>query len=254
MNKLDIDLVWFQTTAGHAGIKDFYLHTLSNLRKNIDLSLFNNRFLSLKVFNNDEYQSILNNFPEFNSFIWSKSDERINIKSPIDDYSYYLLTNYLHDIYRVYLNIAHLPHSKYIYLIEDDSPEIITQNSLQYFLGQAISRLEEDKDLFSIHFRREGDLKEYRDLSIWNDELYLKDQTEYNFQNQIFRTSEMIKAAALIRDNYAQLYQIHTETATRLAIQSVNKNYRFGMFNPKYCSSIHIGTKDGYLWRKSYNI
>lgn len=254
MSKLNIDLVWFQTTAGHAGIHDLYKFTLLNLKNNIDLNIFNNRFFSLKIFNNDDANDIVNCFPEFKHFLWHKPDARIDNNSPINDYSYYLLTNYLHDIYRVYLNIANLPHSKYIYLIEDDSPEIINSNSLEYFLSKSIERLEADKDLFSVHFRREGELKENRNLSVWNNELYIEDIYEYNFQNQIFRTDEMIKAAMIIKDNYEQLYKIHTETAARLAIQSVNPSYRFGMFNPKYCHSIHTGNIDGYKFIKSYSI
>jgi hypothetical protein len=240
VNNLSLNLIWFQTTKGHFGRKDLYLKTFNNLVKHIDLDKFDYKVFSLKVFKNDSEESalILENFKGFNyKFVWENLDPRINDESSYKDYGYYLLTNYLWDISHCYLKLKDSAHSKYCYLVEDDSPEIIYSNNLEFYLSKAIEKLEENPSIFSVHFKREGDILENNT----NRSLFLPDNHDYNFQNQVFRTEDMIKVAEKIKENYRDLSDIHTERAVRTAIYMVNPNYKFISFNPSFVHSIHIG-------------
>lgn len=261
MSKSDVNLVWFQTTKGHFGRKDIYKYTLNNLKNHIDLSYFDNKFLSLKIFNDDEYNKILKDFDGFTHFLWKKDDARINDESSYKDYGYYLLTNYLTDIAACYMEISLHKYSKYTLLIEDDSPEILYDNNLQFYIENAISKLESDNSIFSIHMKREGHLESdinYLSENYNEDSLFIKDDHDYNFQNQIFRTDDMLKVATIIMANIANLINIHTERAVRTAIyhygELENKKFKFMSFLPKLCHSIHIGTNNSQEIIDSFNL
>ncbi len=249
-----VNLVWFQTTAGHHGRKSLYLNTLNSLKRSISLGFFKYKFLSLKVFNNDNYEEILNNFESFEKFLWLNNDKRINDESTFKDYPYYLLNNYLADICNFYLYLSKEKYAEYTYLVEDDSPAIINQGSLEDFISTAIDELEKDSNLFCVRLKRELEFKENLDLSKYPDDKFIERSTDNNFQNQVFRTEDMIKAAKIISANYESLRPIHTETAVRMALSRVNKDFSFLVLNPKICHSIHTGTSDAEKWIESYGL
>ena len=256
----DIDLIWFQTTNGHFTGRDIYKYTLNNLKKNINLDYFNNKFLSLKVFNNDEYLNILKDFDGFNHFLWKKQDERINDESSYNDYGYYLIGNYITDIALSYCRISEMKHSKYIYLVEDDSPEIILSGSLQEYIEDSIDFLEENENVFSVNLRRYGrnnneEYLKYEDLGRVDN--FIRRPSGSDFQNQVFRASDMIKAAKEIRQNYSKYVNVHPESAVRYAIDnsSTIKRYFF-TYLPEFAHSIHLGAKESEFLDlvKDYNL
>lgn len=261
MSNSNIQLVWFQTTKGHFGKKDLYLKTLNNLKKHTyNLNYFDNKFLSLKVFNDDNYDDIVKNFDGFKHFLWHKHDNRINEESPYKDYSYYLLTNYLGDIARCYQEIKRLgTYSKYTYLVEDDSPVILTK-PLAVILNSSIEKLEKEPDLFSVHLKRIGVFKE--DANYLSGEIPImfsldhlfSSPHDYNFQNQVFRTDDMIKVSEKILENYDYLMQLHTERAVRTAIYDVFPKAYFVSWNATVGHSIHIGTSDADKWIENYEL
>jgi hypothetical protein len=263
MSNSNINLVWFQTTAGHHGKKDLYKHTLNRLKKDVyNLNFFDRRFLSLKVFNNDDYTKILGDFSDFTPFLWHKKDLRINDESPYKDYGYYLLSNYLSDIACCYKEIKKEGnYSKYTYLVEDDSPEILNNNNLQFYIEKAIEKLESNPDIFSVHMRREGRLASdplYLSEKYEVDGLFIKQDHDYNFQNQVFRTEDMINVSEIIFKNYSELVFIHTERSVRTAIYKYgileNKNFKFISFLPRLVHSVHIGVNDSEEWIASFNL
>lgn len=249
-----INFIFFMTTKGHCGRKDLYKFSLKNIDSLSCEKLFD-RYLSIKVFKNDqeETEKILKDFKGYKVFPWYNPDPNINDESPYKDYAYYLLTNYLIDIVNLYSQ-EELLKNKYTFIYEDDSPIIINQNNFNFYINKSIEKLEQDKDIFSVHFKRIGVFKE--------DEAYLKNTNsdlinlaeDYNFQNQLFRTEDMFKTAQAIKNNWEKLKHIHTETAVKLGTKIINPNFKYLEFNPKYAHSIHIGTFDSEKWIESYSL
>ena len=132
---MNINLIFFITTKGHFGRRDLYQYTIKNLRDSINLSFFNCRKLSIKKFlgDDEECNKIIKDLPEFSPAIFYNTDPRINDDSPVKDYGYYLLTNYLHDICNIYSD-PKLLNNEYTYIVEDDSPAIVNNYSLEYFI------------------------------------------------------------------------------------------------------------------------
>lgn len=254
----NIQLVWFQTTKGHFGDKQIYRYTLNNLRRNIDLNYFNKKILSLKVFNDDQYEDIVNNFSGFQPFIWHKNDIRIDDKSSYKDYAYYLLTNYLYDICNFYSTIKKNEYSEYTYLVEDDSPEICISGSLSDFLEDSIKTLSNNSDIFSINLRRVGLPSENgyleSELTFVKDK-NISDQSHlYNFQNQVFRTKEMIVVVENILKNINDYINLHTEMAMEKSIRECFPNVLNLTYNPSIINSIHIGAENNKQFIKEYNL
>lgn len=253
----DLDLVFFMTNLGHHGRYDLYKYTLNNLKKNThNLFTFSNKFLSIKDFSKGEDTSgIVKHFSEFNVFVNKNSDHNIQKDAPYNNYGYYLLNNYLADIANCYLRLKDIPHSKYAYLVEDDSPEILLSASFSNFVDQAIKKLESDPNIFSIHLKREN-LESAANLNgDINKDFFIDSQNnDYNFQNQIFRIDDMVKVSEIIRDNYNSLSPIHTERAVRTAIYSLNPKFRFVYCNSNFAYSTHIGVSNSEEYIKYFNL
>lgn len=249
-----MNLLIFQTTKGHFGRFDLYQYTFQNLCDSIEPDFFNQKFLSLKVFKDDlaRQYDIMKFFGEsFKYFIWSNEDARITDDSPVKDYGYYLLTNYLADIGRVYQS-KQLQSEEFTYLVEDDSPVIIHHKNLKFYLKEAVNFLKEHPNCFSVHFERYGKLTP-------PSQLYSADnigpyRDEYNFQNQVFRTTDMAKVSDYILQNYGVLHNIHTETAVKTAINATFPRAKHCYFNIGNAHSIHIGTSDSDRWINSYKL
>jgi hypothetical protein len=250
----NIQLIWFQTTKGHFGNENIYKYTLDNLKKNIDLNYFDKKFLSLKVFNNDEYQEILEDFSNFKYFIWHLEDSRINDESPYKDYAYYLLNNYLADICNFYSSLTE--YSEYSYLIEDDSPEIVIKNSLCDFLENGINFLKNNPNIFSINLMRVGipSEKEYLNHPLTFKNEFSNESHSYNFQNQLFRTEDMIKVVNNIKNKYYKYMNLHTELALETGIRETYPGCSNITYNPRVINSIHIGSSNSHQYIKEYNL
>lgn len=261
------NLIFFLTSIGHWGNDQIYKYTLNSVRNQIDINKFKNRIVSLKLFNDNQEKckEILSDFGDFNhQFVWSNPDPKINSNSSYGaGHPYYLLTNYLHDIAAAYLKLEQEGnYGKYTYLVEDDSPVILAQNNLEFYINEGIKKLEEEPNLFSVHIMREGNLKnspnylkEQSKYELEDNNLYVKDRfNNYNFQNQIMRTDLMIKVAHKIKENYNQLFQVHTESAVRAAINMVDSEYKICYFNPRMVHSNHIGIQNWKEMVESYNL
>lgn len=248
-----INFIFFMTTKGHFGRNDLYKYSLNNIK---ELNINNNfdKYLSIKVFKGDE-ELAKNISKELNykTFAWYNPDPNINNESPYKNYTYYLLTNYLGDIVNVYSQ-NELLKNEYTFIYEDDSPIIINNNNFDHYINESKKKLEEDKNIFSIHFQRIGVLKNdslYKNINIGAN---FTDPHDYNFQNQLFRTKDMFNVSNIIKMNWDQLKHIHTERAVKLAINRLNSNFKHISFNPKNAHSIHLGTEDAEKWIQSYNL
>lgn len=248
-----MNLIFFMTTKGHFGAKDLYKYSLKNfnsfnLQENFD------KYLSIKVFKGDEElaQQISKEF-NYKTFSWYNPDPNINDESPYKDYGYYLLTNYLADIVNVYSQ-EELLKNEYTFIYEDDSPIIINDHDFSFYINESKKKLEENKNIFSVHFQRIGifkDDKNYSNINIHSD---FTQPHDYNFQNQLLRTKDMFNVANIIKQNWNQFRNIHTERAVKLGINAFNSNFKHISFNPKNAHSIHIGTEDAGKWIENYSL
>jgi hypothetical protein len=248
-----INLIFFMTTKGHFGKNDLYKYSLKNFNSFNLQNLFD-KYLSLKIFKGDEeLGEKISSEIGYNTFTWYNPDPKINNESQYKDYTYYLLTNYLSDIVNLYSR-EELLKNEYTFIYEDDSPIIINNYDFEYYINKAKQKLEENKNIFSIHFQRVGLFKndlEYSNIDVKSD--FTKPH-RYNFQNQLFRTKYMFEVANIIKQNWRQLNYQHTEAAVELGINHMNKNFEHISFNPKEAHSIHIGTEDYQKWIESYNL
>lgn len=249
MSKLNF--LFFMTTKGHFGRKDLYRTTINNFNRLAKIEDFD-KFLSIKIFTGDqeEARKIIQEI-NYTTFPWFNPDKKITDESPYKDYAYYLLGNYLADIANVYSQKV-LLNNEYTFLCEDDSPLIINNYNLEYYITKAISELEKDKNLFSVHFQRIGIFKEDSDYKKININSEFTPSHDYNFQNQVFRTKEMFEVANIIKANWEILRNVHTERAVKLAIDARNPKSKHISFNPFNTHSIHIGTQNSNDWINSY--
>lgn len=245
-----INLIFFITTKGHFGRKDLYKYTLKNFNSLNEQNSFD-KYLSIKIFKDDESQAdkIISDF-NYKTFKWYNPDPNINEESPYKDYAYYLLTNYLGDIVNTYSQ-QELLKNEYTFIYEDDSPIIIKENNFKFYLDKAIQKLSEDKDLFSVHFQRVGELNENKEKENIS---FFTENHDYNFQNQLFRTKDMFDVANIIKSNWSILRNIHTERAVKLAIDAKKSNFKHLSFMPSLAHSIHIGIQQSEEIIKKYQL
>ena len=249
-----IRLLFFLTTKGHHGKFDLYKVTLNRLRQQIDFGGFK-KYLSIKVFPGDEarFKQIIKDFEDFEIIRWDSEDQRIKDESPFKDYAYYLLTNYLADITRTYLKIG--AKEEYTFICEDDSPIIEKESTVNDFIPQAIKALQDDWNLFSVHLRRECFPSDPNYLAGgYKQGDTFTEPHDNNFQNQVFRTRDMIKVAQIIAGDYRNLMQVHTERAVQISILRSNPNFKHISWNPNLAHSIHIGVPDYENWIKAFSL
>ena len=251
--KSKINFIFFMTTKGHHGKKELYKYSLKNFNDFNQQNSFD-KYLSIKVFKGDEElaQQVSKEF-DYKTFAWYNPDPNINDESPYKDYGYYLLTNYLGDIVNVYSQ-EELLKNEYTFIYEDDSPIIINKHDFNFYLNKSIEKLEQNKDIFSVHFQRIGFLKSEKGYSKTENEDLFIDDHDYNFQNQLFRTKDIFKVVNIIKNNWNELKHIHTERAVKLAINMLNSNFKHISYNPQYAHSIHIGIPNAEEWIKEYNL
>ena len=241
------------TTKGHFGRNDLYKYSLKNFNSFNLQDLFD-KYLSIKVFKGDEkLGEEISKEINYNTLTWYNPDPKIKNDSPYKDYAYYLLTNYLTDIVNLYSR-EELLKNEYTFIYEDDSPIIINNNDFSFYIKESKKKLEENKDIFSVHFKRIGMFKDDKNYSNIDIESDFTQPHDYNFQNQLFRTKDMFNVVNIIKQNWNEFRNVHTERAVKLGINAFNPDFKHISFNPKDAHSIHIGTENSDKWINSYNL
>jgi hypothetical protein len=251
----DIDLCVFISSKNRYGRYDDYKITIRHLFNNNEDKIFKNKFLSLKIFENDldNANNIINFFSGYGFQIFIIKDNH-NIQ---DDDRYINRQKFIggiaHDICSFFIeNSSKL--SKYVFVLEDDSPIIIKQHSLDFYIEKSISELENDPNLEGIHFLRLSHNEIPTDPVEWfirheievpdlSQEIY-KGRYWYNFQPRVNKTEDLINICRIIKSKWEEYFKfLHPEDAFDKAYKIYNKNIKIYAFSPSYAYSIHLGAE-----------
>ena len=134
----DIDLcVFISSKDRHSRTEDYKATILSLLK--LSENSFKQKFLSIKIFKDDfkNAQNIIEFFTNLDFKITIFEDN-----SNVGNEDRYLNRNKFiggiaHDIYSFFLQNQN-QFSKYVFVLEDDSPIIIKKNTFQYYLNKSI--------------------------------------------------------------------------------------------------------------------
>jgi hypothetical protein len=228
----NIDLCVFISSKDRYGRTEDYKATILSLLK-LGKNIFKQKFLSLKIFKDDIKKA--ENIIKF----FSNLDFKITI---FEDHS---------DITNEDRYLNQNKFSKYIFVLEDDSPIIIKKNTFNYYLNKSIELLESNKDIEGIHFLRLS----YNETPVLPNDWFLlhkksiPDQSDeiytdywYNFQPRVNKTSDLLNVCNLIKDKWENYFKfLHPEDAFDKAYKQYNPESKSYAFSPYHAYSIHLG-------------
>lgn len=249
------DLCVFISSKDRYNRYDDYKVTIRHLFKNDIDTIFNRKFLSLKVFQNDNENSnnIINFFSQYGFEIFIIKDN-LNIQ----DNDRYLnrkkfIGGIANDISSFFIeNSSKL--SKYVFVLEDDSPLIIKQHSLDFYIKRSISELESNSNLEGIHFLRlshneiptnpiEWFIRHEIEVPDLSQEIY-KGKYWYNFQPRVNKTEDIVNVCKIIKNRWEDYFKfLHPEDAFDKAYKIYNQFSETYAFSPLYAYSIHLGSQ-----------
>jgi hypothetical protein len=253
MKLKDIDLCVFISSKDRYGRFDDYKITINQLIELGGDKLFKNKFLSLKVFQNDieNIKNIIVFFSKLGFEITIIEDNK-NITTN-DRYSnrQKFISSISKDISEFFLR-NQAKFSEYVFLVEDDSPIIIKNNTLEYYLNKSVENLDNDKNLEGIHFLRLS----HNEIPVSPEEWFIRHQIEipdlsneiytgkywYNFQPRVNRSLDVLHVSQIIKSEWENYFQfLHPEDAFDKAFQIYNPYIKNYAFSPNYTYSIHLG-------------
>lgn len=234
LKPLDMNLVFFTSTAGHFGHLDVYQKTIKHCERALggDLKVFNKVFAHVKV-----KPSQRDRLPDIVDFLL---DHDIHPIVTEGDWERGLSHGraYLSDMHKVY-NLQDLHSAPYCFVVEDDSPINVKLANLHSYLEAAIKVLGANKDILAVRFQRDGVSNQ-----TWPVNELLNRVDSYDFQPTVARTRDLFLAAKIVQDNARAFENVQCEAAFRMASESLSHSpYRFLCFNPSLASSHHIGAE-----------
>jgi len=248
MNK-DLDLCVFISSKDRYGRTEDYKITIASFLEQAGDS-FNNKYVNIKVFKGDEKNAL--NIESF----FKNLDFKINIikdeigilNSDRYDNRQKFISGITADISNFFLKYQNTL-SKYVFILEDDSPIVLKKYNFQYYENKSKILLQSDEDIEAIHFLRLScneipcsplEWFIYHNIeNLKNEEIIT--EYWYNFQPRICRTDTLINVCLLINQNWNFYKNLHTEDAFDKAYKQYNKNIRYYAFSPYNAYSIHLG-------------
>jgi hypothetical protein len=248
MNK-DLDLCVFISSKDRYGRTEDYKITITSFLEQAGDS-FNNKYVNIKVFNGDEKNAL--NIESF----FKNLDFKINIikdeigilNSDRYDNRQKFISGITADISNFFLKYQNTL-SKYVFILEDDSPIVLKKYNFQYYENKSKILLQSDEDIEAIHFLRLScneipcsplEWFIYHNIEDLKNEEIITEYW-YNFQPRICRTDTLIKVCLQINQNWDFYKSLHTEDAFDKAYKQYNKNIRYYAFSPYNAYSIHLG-------------
>lgn len=248
----DIDLCVFISSKDRCNRTEDYKATILSLLK-LSKNSFKQKFLSIKIFKDDleNAQNIIKFFTNLNFNITIFKDN-----SDVSNEDRYLNRNKFiggiaQDIYSFFLQNKN-QFSKYVFVLEDDSPIIIKKNTFQHYLNKSFDLLESNKNIEGIHFLRLS----YNEIPVSPDDWFLlhkkpiPDRSDeiytdywYNFQPRVNKTSDLLEVCNLMKNNWENYFKfLHPEDAFDKAYKQYNPESKSYAFSPYDAYSIHLGS------------
>jgi hypothetical protein len=246
----DVDLCVFISSKDRYGRTEDYKATILSLLK-LSENSFKKRFLSIKIFKDDieSAQNIIKFFNDLNFNITIFEDTNISNEDRYLNRNKFI-GGIAHDIYSFFLQNQN-QFSKYVFVVEDDSPIIIKKNTFQHYLNKSIDLLESNKNIEGVHFLRLS----YNEIPVLPDDWFLlhkkpiPDQSDeiytdywYNFQPRVNKTSDLLAVCNLIKNHWENYFKfLHPEDAFDKAYKRYNPESKSYAFSPYNAYSIHLG-------------
>jgi hypothetical protein len=253
----EIDLCVFISSKNRFLRTSDYKVTIKSFAKLIDLNLFKNKFVNIKIFKGDEENAddIINFFKKYN-FIINIIEDDLNITNT-DRYENRakFISSISKDLATFFLQNKN-NFSEYLFILEDDSPIIIKNGKLTDFINTSFKELENDKDIEAIHFLRLSHNNIPTSVEEWfvkhnleilpESEKFLKIGYWYNFQPRVVRKKDIIETSSIVIDNWETYQYMHPEEVYSNAYKKLNYNIKFHAFSPRDGYSIDLGTEPNF--------
>jgi hypothetical protein len=243
------------TKSRHGRTSDYKV-TIKHLDRLIDLKTFRRRFVNIKFFQGDEenLKDIIYYFENNNFTINVVKDELNMSEHDRHQNRNKFISGITKDIGEFFIRNEN-ELSKYVFILEDDSPILIKNGNLKDYINQSFVELEKDKDLEGIHFLRLSHGEIPRTVDEWyrlheiekipDSEPILK-KYWYNFQPRVARKEDLIKVYNIIVNNWQLYKDMHPEIAYADAFKKYNKETKSYAFSPINAYSIHLGAEPIY--------
>lgn len=235
------------------------LITLPKLIDDINLACFDNKFLSIKMFEDSKQngKAIVDNFAKYGIGAYIHENKRQNPGSHEngEQYATYITGSILNDLCLVFQDERFL-QCHYTFIIEDDSPIILKKGKLKDLVQRAIDEMETKKDLHSVHFLRKSiygkpvSIENYFKFhNIMTREDGLVNNYYFNFQPRICKTMDLYFAAKTVQTFWAEYFSnAHPEEGFEKGIKVRylldNLTPKYLAFDPEIAYSVHLGEED----------
>jgi hypothetical protein len=238
-----VGLFYFVTTKKRFEKNGYYIHTLSELGKQINIREFSPRIAHIKTFPGEENEAKLaKTYLEKNGFEVITSVSSVNPHSK-ENYPQYI-NGYKEDIIKCFRD-PRFHKSDYCLWLEDDSPVYINEKSeitLEDSIEEAVYALETKYNLCSVYYNRGTSLTKDTVPAIKAKEgnLIYHDR-DFTFQPNISRVKDLYYAANVLAANIGSIGHIHNEMAFTMCMKSLFiQDYSIGCFDPKKLCSLHM--------------
>jgi len=239
----NVGLFYFVTTKERFGNNSYYIHTLSELKQQINIEEFSPRIAHIKTFPGEEHEAKLaKTYLEKNGFEVITSVSSINPHSK-ENYPQYI-NGYKEDIIKCFRN-PDFHKSEYCFWLEDDSPVYINEESkisLKDSIEEAIGALKITHNLCSVYYNRGTNLTKDTVPAIKYEagNLIFHDR-DFTFQPNISRVKDLYYATNVLAANMGSIGYVHNEMAFTMCIKSLFiQDYSIGCFDPKKLCSLHM--------------
>ena len=246
-----IDLCVFISSKPRFGRFEDYKATILSLLQMED-GAFKQKFLSLKIFKDDieNANNIIEFFTTLGFEIFIIEDvHNINNEDRYSNRNKFI-GGIAQDICSFFTQNQH-KFSKYVFVLEDDSPVIIKKNLFKNYINKSIDILKSDNNIEGIHFLRLS----YNEIPCTADDWFLLHKKQipsqsveiitdywYNFQPRINIASDLIKVCNIIQLNWDNYFKfLHPEDAFDKAYKTYNSQSKSYAFSPRDAYSIHLG-------------
>ncbi len=235
MTPLPITLCLFTSTKGHFGAKDLYKATLTHLDRQLPISTFGQRVAHVKVTPGDEALAA--------DMVADLVIRGFQVTCATADWSRGLSHGaaYLGDMVRMSKQ-ANVYTQPYFLLLEDDSPVVCHDTSLEDLLLRGCQLLATNHELLTVRLIRRGDYEggvpQLGDAE--NGKAFYSPNTD--FQPLLMRSLDFYRLGMLLEANPEACQTVQCEALWRMILTAFSRSeHRHLVWKPDHAETVHLG-------------
>ncbi len=244
---LPITLAFFTSTKQHFGFKDIYRTTLNHLDRQLPISWFGQRVVSLKVTPGDEAIAA--------DMVADLERRGFEVLTTVGNWSRGQSHQkaYMDDVVKLSKHPS-VYKQPYVLWLEDDSTISPHQCSVEDLLLRGCQMLAEDNELTSVRLLRATDLGTSPSVGPIDDGRFFY-SPHVNFQPLTLRSRDFYLAARFVEENPQAAAQVQCEALWRAVLEPFSRSEkRHLVWHPSYAETIHLGVADYPALKASLNL